>query len=172
MTMVKFFTASLVSVLILESSAHAVCGNGVLDAGEACEDGNTTNGDGCDDTCAIESGWDCTEAVFELDFMKITPKMDTPSKLDSSSNGRTVTQSINSSQVSMCRRYPQLVLKQHLHLKSIQVAMMISLVGLLDMNREISTIQTQSGSCLTGNKPINRMAVLLMRMVGVEKVLR
>ena len=68
MTMVKFFTASLVSVLVLESSAHAVCGNGVLDAGEACEDGNTTNGDGCDDTCAIESGWDCTEAIFELDF--------------------------------------------------------------------------------------------------------
>ena len=52
----------------MESTAHAVCGNGVLDSGEACEDGNTTNGDGCDDTCAIESGWDCTEAVFELDF--------------------------------------------------------------------------------------------------------
>ena len=68
MKMVKFFTASLVSVLVLESSAYAVCGNGVLDSGEACEDGNTTNGDGCDDTCAIESGWDCTEAVFELDF--------------------------------------------------------------------------------------------------------
>ena len=46
MTMAKFFTASLVSVLVLESSAHAVCGNGVLDSGEACEDGNIINGDG------------------------------------------------------------------------------------------------------------------------------
>ena len=49
----------------------------MLDAGEACEDGNTTNGDGCDDTCAIESGWDCTGRIFELDFITTSPKMDT-----------------------------------------------------------------------------------------------
>jgi cysteine-rich repeat protein len=29
----------------------AVCGNNVLESGEACDDGNTDNGDGCDPTC-------------------------------------------------------------------------------------------------------------------------
>ncbi len=30
------------------------CGNGVIDSGEACDDGNTTDGDGCSATCGIE----------------------------------------------------------------------------------------------------------------------
>ncbi len=29
------------------------CGNGIVDAGEECDDGNTTSGDGCDVTCAV-----------------------------------------------------------------------------------------------------------------------
>jgi cysteine-rich repeat protein len=32
---------------------RAVCGNGVLEAGEACDDGNTIDGDGCDHNCTI-----------------------------------------------------------------------------------------------------------------------
>ncbi|MCX6796021.1 MAG: lamin tail domain-containing protein [Candidatus Falkowbacteria bacterium] len=32
----------------------AVCGNGILEVGEECDDGNNVNGDGCDATCAIE----------------------------------------------------------------------------------------------------------------------
>ncbi len=32
----------------------AVCGNGVREAGEQCDDGNTTNLDGCDRTCKFE----------------------------------------------------------------------------------------------------------------------
>lgn len=35
--------------------AGAVCGNGVLESGEACDDSNTTNGDGCSSTCTIET---------------------------------------------------------------------------------------------------------------------
>ncbi|HEX5063573.1 MAG TPA: DUF4215 domain-containing protein, partial [Kofleriaceae bacterium] len=31
-----------------------VCGNGDVETGEACDDGNTTNSDGCSSTCAIE----------------------------------------------------------------------------------------------------------------------
>lgn len=31
-----------------------VCGNGSLEAGEQCDDGNTTGGDGCSATCRIE----------------------------------------------------------------------------------------------------------------------
>ncbi|USN55674.1 MAG: DUF4215 domain-containing protein [Candidatus Peribacteria bacterium] len=34
--------------------ASPVCGNGVLEAGETCEDGNTINGDGCDYMCQFE----------------------------------------------------------------------------------------------------------------------
>jgi len=32
-----------------------ICGNGVLDAGEACDDGNTLDGDGCSSVCTIEA---------------------------------------------------------------------------------------------------------------------
>jgi len=35
------------------------CGNGILDPGEQCDDGNTNNGDGCSATCQIETGWQC-----------------------------------------------------------------------------------------------------------------
>ena len=35
------------------------CGNGVIDMGEGCDDGNDFIGDGCSNTCQIESGWQC-----------------------------------------------------------------------------------------------------------------
>jgi cysteine-rich repeat protein len=35
------------------------CGDGVLDAGEACDDGNTINKDGCSTLCALEPGFTC-----------------------------------------------------------------------------------------------------------------
>jgi fibro-slime domain-containing protein len=41
------------------SGATTKCGNGTLDAGEMCDDGNLTNGDGCGATCIIEEGWAC-----------------------------------------------------------------------------------------------------------------
>ena len=31
------------------------CGNGVVEAGEACDDGNALNGDGCNNNCAPET---------------------------------------------------------------------------------------------------------------------
>lgn len=36
------------------------CGNGVLDDGEECDDGNTYIQDGCSNTCQVEDGWQCT----------------------------------------------------------------------------------------------------------------
>ena len=36
------------------------CGNGVIDSGEGCDDENIIDGDGCNSTCQIELGWDCT----------------------------------------------------------------------------------------------------------------
>jgi len=41
----------------------SVCGDGVLDEGEACDDGNTTDGDGCSSTCEFESV--CGNGVIE-----------------------------------------------------------------------------------------------------------
>jgi fibro-slime domain-containing protein len=35
------------------------CGNGVLDSGESCDDGNATPGDGCSGTCRIEPNFIC-----------------------------------------------------------------------------------------------------------------
>ncbi|MFP2961066.1 fibro-slime domain-containing protein [Myxococcus sp. 1LA] len=34
----------------------ALCGNAVIDVGEECDDGNTTNRDGCSATCTLELG--------------------------------------------------------------------------------------------------------------------
>ena len=34
------------------------CGNGILEAGETCDDHNFTNADGCTN-CAIDSGYKC-----------------------------------------------------------------------------------------------------------------
>ncbi len=38
----------------------SVCGNGMIESGEACDDGNTTNGNGCSSTCTVETGYTCT----------------------------------------------------------------------------------------------------------------
>ncbi len=38
-----------------------ICGNGVLQAGEGCDDGNTESDDCCSASCEIESGCQCTQ---------------------------------------------------------------------------------------------------------------
>lgn len=42
-----------------EALVPGECGDQVLQAGEACDDGNGLPGDGCDSACAVESGWQC-----------------------------------------------------------------------------------------------------------------
>jgi cysteine-rich repeat protein len=41
-----------------------VCGDGVLDASEACEDGNRNNGDGCSSFCKVEAGFTCSASTY------------------------------------------------------------------------------------------------------------
>lgn len=36
------------------------CGNGTVEGIEVCDDGNTVNGDGCDNQCALEATYTCT----------------------------------------------------------------------------------------------------------------
>ena len=51
------------SVLLAAASSNSsVCGNGMMDAGEECDDKNVTSGDGCSATCKIETGYACKNA--------------------------------------------------------------------------------------------------------------
>ena len=40
----------------------AVCGNGLLEEGESCDDANTKDDDGCSVDCVVEEGWTCKKA--------------------------------------------------------------------------------------------------------------
>lgn len=42
----------------LEPGSAGVCGDGILNPGEQCDDGNLVNGDGCDEFCQIEPSVD------------------------------------------------------------------------------------------------------------------
>jgi cysteine-rich repeat protein len=37
--------------------------DGTIGLGEVCDDGNTTSGDGCGNTCQLENGWTCPAPV-------------------------------------------------------------------------------------------------------------
>ena len=45
-------------------SAARICGNGILEAPEECDDGNTRDGDGCTSTCLLEVGI-CGDGIVE-----------------------------------------------------------------------------------------------------------
>ncbi len=36
-----------------------ICGNGIKEPTEECDDGNILNNDGCDNTCTIEEEYSC-----------------------------------------------------------------------------------------------------------------
>ncbi len=42
-----------------DGSVPAVCGDGILDVDEACDDGGEADGDGCSASCQLESGFAC-----------------------------------------------------------------------------------------------------------------
>jgi len=41
------------------------CGNGAVEAGEACDDGNNVSGDGCSSTCTVETGFACAAVTTD-----------------------------------------------------------------------------------------------------------
>jgi cysteine-rich repeat protein len=46
--------------VVLETTPDStVCGDGVIEVSEECDDGGTAPGDGCDGSCQIETGWTC-----------------------------------------------------------------------------------------------------------------
>jgi cysteine-rich repeat protein/YD repeat-containing protein len=52
----------------------AVCGNGLLEAGEACDDGNTVDGDGCSSACVVETGFVCTTVELPQPHSSCVPR--------------------------------------------------------------------------------------------------
>ena len=46
----------------LTVNLSTVCGNGLVEPGETCDDGNASAGDGCSATCQVEAGYECTGA--------------------------------------------------------------------------------------------------------------
>ncbi|MCP4809046.1 MAG: hypothetical protein GY913_13485 [Proteobacteria bacterium] len=52
---------------LLLTAAWADCGDLVLDEGEACDDGNLRDEDGCDLDCQLEPGWVCEDLSIRLD---------------------------------------------------------------------------------------------------------
>ena len=43
----------------------AKCGTEILSINEECDDGNTANGDGCDENCKLERGFICQSAISQ-----------------------------------------------------------------------------------------------------------
>ncbi len=46
-----------------QNCSQGVCGDGILDAGEECDDGNTTPTDGCSPSCKRETGIECNNGI-------------------------------------------------------------------------------------------------------------
>jgi cysteine-rich repeat protein len=64
------------------SEADPVCGNGVVESGEQCDDGNTDNADFCRNTC-IQNLPDTLDATIQWAFNKnAAPQFDTDGCLD------------------------------------------------------------------------------------------
>jgi len=51
---------SSVQVAALYDSYYPVCGDGIINGDDECDDGNTGNGDGCSSVCLVESGYMCS----------------------------------------------------------------------------------------------------------------
>lgn len=55
------------------STPAPICGDGVTAGSEACDDHNTTSGDGCSATCVMESGFTCAGSPSVCSAIDTTP---------------------------------------------------------------------------------------------------
>jgi MYXO-CTERM domain-containing protein len=51
--------------IVASKVTNSVCGNGTVEAGEGCDDGNKTDGDGCSSTCMVEVGDTCGNGAVD-----------------------------------------------------------------------------------------------------------
>eukprot|EP00163_Fabomonas_tropica_P022558 TRINITY_DN3931_c0_g2_i1.p1 TRINITY_DN3931_c0_g2~~TRINITY_DN3931_c0_g2_i1.p1 ORF type:complete len:1617 (+),score=367.48 TRINITY_DN3931_c0_g2_i1:65-4915(+) len=50
------------------------CGNHIIEANEECDDGNQSNGDGCDSKCRVEPGWFCPSSSTSATCSSCVPR--------------------------------------------------------------------------------------------------
>jgi len=63
--MIRLLSILLLALsLLLPNLAMAICGDGVRDVNEECDDNNLVDGDGCSSTCTIEVGFVCESAIL------------------------------------------------------------------------------------------------------------
>jgi fibro-slime domain-containing protein len=55
-----FGTDARPDIVGIEVGNPSLCGNGVMDPGEQCDDNNKTAGDGCSAICQVPAGWSCS----------------------------------------------------------------------------------------------------------------
>jgi hypothetical protein len=64
-----------------EDCLSPICGNGLVEPGEECDDGNTTGGDGCGETCLLD-GNVCGNGACDKDENPCNCEEDCPLSLD------------------------------------------------------------------------------------------
>lgn len=55
----SFVDQSTTRTLVVPEPPQPVCGDGVIEGTEQCDDGDSQGGDGCSAICQVESGWTC-----------------------------------------------------------------------------------------------------------------
>ncbi|MGN6109549.1 MAG: tandem-95 repeat protein, partial [Kofleriaceae bacterium] len=53
-------TATAVGLVAVTVVSGPICGDGLVEGAETCDDGNVGTGDGCSATCQVETGWMCS----------------------------------------------------------------------------------------------------------------
>lgn len=72
-------TSAQLAATISEACFAVTCGNGKVESGEACDDGNNVDGDGCDATCKVEPASDAgADGGGEAPDASIVPDASTP----------------------------------------------------------------------------------------------
>lgn len=54
--------------------ADVICGNGLVQSGEQCDDGNMSDGDGCSASCTVEPGFGCDNDPGEPSVCALIPQ--------------------------------------------------------------------------------------------------
>ena len=67
------------------------CGNGIIDLGETCDDGNIESQDGCSEECQTEDSFNCNVSVSPTQCATVAPFSISQIQFTTSVNGITVT---------------------------------------------------------------------------------
>ncbi len=67
--------------VVITYGPTSVCGNGTIEEGEECDDGDLVGGDGCSSACQVEAGWSCVGADIAACRRELppAPSVDPPS---------------------------------------------------------------------------------------------